>query len=128
MYFPIYGFEKVKTNETIFSSVEEKGGYENIPKPSKNHLQVKEQPLIINHYEEPETDEDKTLKKTSKKEETEEPEIFIDNIENNFEGEFVLPPINILDRVKRNKNTLTQRDINENIYLLQNTLESWCIS
>ena len=110
--------------------MEEKGGYENIPKPSKNHLQVKEQPLIINHYEEPETDEDKTLKKAIKKEE--ETEIFIDNIENNFEGEFVLPPINILNRVKRNKNTLTQRDINDNIYLLQNTWKAlvyqlrWC--
>ena len=117
---------KDQIEDFIFVTVEEKGGYENIPKPSKNHLQVKEQPLIINHYEEPETDEDKTLKKAIKKEE--ETEIFIDNIENNFEGEFVLPPINILNRVKRNKNTLTQRDINDNIYLLQNTLESFGVS
>ena len=120
-------FKKIKDQieDFIFITVDEKDEYEAV-KPYKKPKQAKEQPLIINHYEEPETDEDKTLKKAIKKEE--ETEIFIDNIENNFEGEFVLPPINILNRVKRNKNTLTQRDINDNIYLLQNTLESFGVS
>jgi len=88
-----------------------------------NHEAEVEVPLIINHYEN--GSNSKNIK--NKKEEGVKNNIinFPINNEKQINEDFVLPKTSNLEKAKRNSNNLTQKDINENILVLQNTLESF---
>lgn len=107
----------------IYTSVEEIEDEPVIIKEMPNDEELKEEPLIIKHFEG--KNENKPKKNKEVKEEKNIAEFPPINNTNCRNEDFILPKPAMLDKVKRNHNTLSQKDINENIFVLQNTLESF---
>lgn len=113
----------------IFTPVDEKEDkpiiiHSSNKQPENHHKEKeKESPIVINHFE------NVPVKNTKNKKDTEVINNVIElpiNQEKQFlNKEFVLPKVSLLTKGKRNPNTLNQKDINENILVLQNTLESF---
>jgi len=117
-------FSGIKEHLTnfIFTTVEEMEEEPIIINKTPYNDESNEPPVIIKHYETENKNKSPKVKKDVEiKNKAEEfPQI------NNFnvkKEDFILPKISMLEKVKRSKNTLTQREINENIYVLQNTLD-----
>ncbi|MFZ7102570.1 MAG: DNA translocase FtsK [Peptococcaceae bacterium] len=117
---------KEQLADFIFTTVEEPNEKtehsKKIPEISKDEAGENATPVIINHFE----NEAKPAKVKKEAEETnnviEFPQIKQDKVVNE---EFVLPKVELLEKIKRSGNSLTQKDINGNIFLLQSTLESF---
>ncbi|MFZ5943636.1 MAG: DNA translocase FtsK 4TM domain-containing protein [Bacillota bacterium] len=88
-----------------------------------------EAPLIVNHFE----NEGKQVKAKIQKDKEDSknssnviefPQITKEKMK---DQDFNLPKVTMLEKIKRNSSSFTQKDINENILLLQNTLESFSV-
>ncbi|MDK2823085.1 MAG: segregation ATPase FtsK/SpoIIIE, family [Clostridia bacterium] len=115
---------KEQLTNFIFTTVED------IDENKKITLNIKgdvndQSPLIINHYENENINKPvKVIKnKETKNNIIEFPQINKEKYVN--DEDFLLPKVSMLEKVKRSQNILSQRDINENIFVLQNTLESF---
>lgn len=113
----------------IFTTVEEKEIEQKVIIDNKQLINHNEEPqaeapLIINHYDN--TNTSKKGIKTKKESEVKSNVIeFPINSNIQFNEDFVLPKISSLAKAKKNANFMNQKDINENILVLQNTLESF---
>ncbi|KJS82787.1 MAG: hypothetical protein JM58_13960 [Peptococcaceae bacterium BICA1-8] len=121
----LIGVKEQLTN-FIFTTVEEadtKPIIVNKQSLQDNNEPEVEVPLIISHYE-----NGSSSKNIKSKKEQEIKSNIVDfplNNKKQINEDFVLPKAAMLEKVKRNSNNLTQKDINENILVLQNTLESF---
>ena len=122
------GFKK-QLEDFIFVTVEEPES-----KPVVDDKQLVQEnndddtPVIINRFDDSEHNKVssspiKKEKKTSLKEKNDDE--FIPLPQSLDNENFILPSINMLEKTKRSANTLSQKDINENIHILQKTLESF---
>ncbi len=122
------GFKK-QLEDFIFVTVEEPES-----KPVVDDKQLVQEnndddtPVIINRFDDSEHNKVssspiKKEKKTSLKEKNDDE--FIPLPQSLDNENFILPSINMLEKTKRSTNTLSQKDINENIHILQKTLESF---
>ncbi|MGI6226608.1 MAG: DNA translocase FtsK, partial [Peptococcales bacterium] len=112
--FTNFIFTTIEDNQTKPIIVNNK---ENINHNEKPEVETS---LVINHFENPTPSKPKTKKEGP-----------VNNVvdfsikEKQLNEGFVLPSISMLAKSKRNSNTLTQKEINENIITLQNTIESF---
>jgi len=111
----------------IFTTIEEDEVRPQVMSTNKQPVNQSEEqmetPLIINHYENvPVPKSAKNKKDVESKNNVVE---FPINNEKQVNEDFVLPKISMLAKAKRNSNILNQKDINENILVLQNTLDSF---
>ena len=122
------GFKK-QLEDFIFVTVEEPES-----KPVVDDKQLVQEnndddtPVIINRFDDSEHNKVssspiKKEKKASLKEKNDDE--FIPLPQSLDNENFILPSINMLEKTKRSANTLSQKDINENIHILQKTLESF---
>ncbi|SMB96300.1 DNA translocase FtsK [Desulfonispora thiosulfatigenes DSM 11270] len=123
-----------ESEEVIPKKVQKKNIEEKTNKENKI-----EEPLIISHFEnEDNCKEENLIKENIKKERKKNNEINSKELGNNKEdisivrvneglkdGDFNLPNVNMLEKTIKSKTGLNQRDINDNIMVLQKTLESF---
>jgi S-DNA-T family DNA segregation ATPase FtsK/SpoIIIE len=121
---------KKQLTDFIFVPVEEKEDKPVIvhnfnKQPVSREEKETEEPIIISHYENEPVTKTKNKNKNNSQEKAEVIELPVNSESQISNKNFVLPKVSLLTKSKRNSNTLNQKDINENILILQNTLESF---